>query len=379
MKKLNHIIFVFFVLSFKSLELFAQNDGPAALPDWLTNPGWEYYSDNMLSTVSAGKGNTGIAGLGDLTTLTLNPASININNKYQVYIGASFKTDVTLPYTYHQTLSNSFPSCIIGGIYKINKNLQTGFVYRNDFTFQNEYILSSITGDNIINKFITHNFTVPVVFNYKWLSAGVNLNITYFWGEAKGTFSNEIQPEGYYDETHSKLWRFIPQFGAIVSPVKEFSLGLTITPGFNDSTAWHRDMSSNTELKSPVKYPWRLGIGGELRLLKERLKLTLDYHFEKKSVLPGFKDKSNFNFGVEYQAKEYLTVRGGFFTLLDFRDNATAITTGDEIDYDQYFLTLGGTLKYKGYSFNLALMDSHFTSKSSVYHTKINGGISLDF
>jgi hypothetical protein len=76
---------------------------------------------------------------------------------------------------------------------------------------------------------------------------------------------------------------------------------------------------------------------------------------------------------------DYLTVRGGFFTLLDFRDNTGTITTGDEIDYDQYFLTIGGTFKYKGYSFNLALMDSHFASKSSVYHTKINGGISLDF
>jgi hypothetical protein len=378
MIKLKINFFVLISLIITSNLLIAQTDGPAAMGDWLTNPGWEYYSDNMLSTVSAGKGNTGIAGPGDLTALTLNPASININKKYQVYIGASYKTDVKLPYTYHQTLSNSFPSCIIGGMYKINKNFQAGIVYRNDYGFSND--INLLTGQNNIfqYKFITHNFSIPVAFNYEWLRAGVNLNFTFYRGEFKGIVTTESMPEGAYDEIHSSLWRFEPQIGFIITPVKPFSFGMSFTPGFSDSTTWYYNKVTPSERNGFVKYPWRLGMGGELRLLKDRLKLSLDYHFEKTSVIQNFKDKSNFNFGVEYQAMDYLTVRGGFFTLLDFRDNTGTLTIGDEIDYDQYFLTLGGTFKYKGYSFNLALMDSHFTSKSSVYHTKINGGISMD-
>lgn len=377
MKKSVFVLFLIIGLNFNFV--YSQSDGPRASEDYLMTPSWEYYSDNMLSTISAGKGNTGIAGFGDLSSLTLNPASVNINKKYQIFAGLTYKTVVDFPYNYHQSLKNNFPTCIIGGIYKINKNLQTGFVYRNDFAFKNEYILSSLTGENITSKFITHNFTVPVIYNYKWFSAGVNLNLIYFRGEVKGLISTELQPEGYYEETFANLWRFIPQFGATFSPRKEFSFGFTITPAFNDSTEWHRETFSNADLKSPVKYPWRLGVGTEVKLLKERLKLSFDYHFEKTSVINQLKDKSNFNFGVEYQIEDNFIVRGGFFTLRDFRDYSNYISVGDEIIYEQSFITLGGTYKYKGYSFSLALMDSHLTGNSSVSHTKLNGGISFDF
>jgi hypothetical protein len=379
MKNYSLILCVLFIFIFNPKITFAQSDGPGSMNDWLTNPGWEFYSVNMLSTVSTGKGNTGIAGLGDLTSITLNPASVNINRKYQVFAGSAYKSSVSYPFSRYYSLNNSFPSGIIGGIYRINENFQTGLVYRNEYGFSYELDYSTSPNINYVNKFITHNFSVPVTFNYKWLRAGIDLCITNYRGDFNGHITTEIDPEGYYDESYSSLWRFSPRIGIIITPVKTLSFGFTYEPGFSDSTTWHFNAGTPSERNSFVKYPRRLGVGTELRLLNDRLKFTLDYHLDKTGDITRLKDKNNFNIGIEYQTEDYFIIRGGFFTLLDFRDLTNTISLDGVSNYDQYFLTLGGTYKYKGYSFSLALMDSHLTKKSDVYHTKINGGISFDF
>ncbi|MFA5404044.1 MAG: hypothetical protein WC358_03835 [Ignavibacteria bacterium] len=376
------ILFVLLIILLITKNILAQSDGPRDMTDGLINPCWEYYSDNMISSISAGKGYTGVSGLGDLSSLTLNPAAVNIEKKYQIYIGYAYKTDInfTNVFNYTPTLKNSFPSGIIGGVYRINKNFQTGFVYRNDYGYQIEYNNNSNSYYNIKNKLVTHNFTVPIIYNYEWFRAGVNLNLTYFRGEASGIFSTEFFPEGYYDEAHSNLLRIIPQIGVIINPIKEFSFGITFIPGFTDSTKYHYNVTTPSERNLLVRYPWRLGVGTEVKLLNNRLKLSLDYRFDKTSIILNTKDKSNFNFGVEYQIKNNVAIRGGFFTLLDFRDLSNILMIEeDNNSYDQYFITLGGTYKYKGYSFSLALMDSHLAKNNDVSHTKINGGISLDF
>lgn len=379
MKNYSQLLCVLFIIISGYKITNAQTDGPRAMADWLTNPGWEFYSDNMLSAISAGKGYTGVAAPGDVTALTLNPAAINISKKYQVILESSYKSGFHYPHSYYkQTIENAFPSGILGGVYKINKYFQAGFIYRNDYGFSFDTDENIYPNYNFQNKLVTHNFTVPVTFNYDWLRLGVNLNLMNFRGTFNGFFTTEINPDGYYDESYSSLWRFVPQFGFIINPVKTFSFGLTFTPGFTDSTTWHFNSGTPSERNSPVKYPWRLGVGTELRLLNDRLKFSLDYHLDKTGDITGLKDKNNFNFGVEYQPEDYFIIRGGFFTLMDFKDLSNTISIGDEIEYDQYFITLGGTYKYKGYSFSLALMDSHLTKKSDVYHTKINGGISLD-
>lgn len=380
MKKYFLKVFVLFSILLINIKCYTQTDGPKnTFPDMLTYPGWEYYSDNMLSTISAGKGNTGIAGLGDLSLLTLNSAAININKKYQVFVGSSYKSNIALRYSYSTNLKNLFPSGIIGGMYRINKNFQAGIVYRNDYGFLNDLNYYSNSQQDFSEKFVSHNLSVPVTFNYNWLRLGVNLNLTNFRGGFNGYITTELNPEGEYGESYSSLWRFVPQFGLQINPIKEFSFGLTYTPGFSDSTTWYYNVSNLSDVKSFVKFPWRLGIGTELKLINEKLKLSLDYHFDKTSSVYNLKDKSNFNFGIEYRTEDYLILRGGFFTLFDFKDYKNTIFTEDELKYDQYFLTLGGTYKYKGFSFSLALMDSHLTSKSDVYHTKINGGVCLDF
>lgn len=374
MKKSKIILFILLSFCFILNNLFAQEDGPREMSDWLTNPRMEYYSDNTLSTISAGKGYTGIGVKGDISFLNLNPASINIEKKFQAYIGYTYKTKFKLYNSYiDNNMQSVFPSFFVGGIYKIEKDLNVGFAYRNEYSYK---FLTPLSDMNEISySLITHTFTVPINYSYKWIRAGVNLNMMYFRGEAKG-LSTEVYPEGFGD-SHSSLWRFIPQFGIIITPIPFLSFGATYTPGFSDSTKWYISDTNANFLNASVKYPHRFGVGTELRLLNNRLRFSLDYHFERTSVVNQLLNKSNINFGVEYSADNIFTVRGGFYTVSDYRDMSTVLVT-DTYNYNLYFLTVGGTYKYKGYTFNIALMDSHLLNKSDVAHTKINGGISLD-
>lgn len=345
--------------------------------DFMTNPSWEFYSGNTLSAVASGKGFTGIAGTGDISSVVLNPASLNIEKDFQINLGYTYKSTIT-QYGYPDYLlyKTNLPTVLIGGVYKINKYLQGGFIYRNNYSYRivleqsSNIIVGSESNDDVVYNFTTHNFSVPLAFNYKWLRLGTDLNLTYYRMNSNGGQGSDIN--GYSD-----LMRFVPQFGFIITPVNNFSFGATFIPGFSDSVEYHMDRTTLTyNRKSLVRFPNRIGIGTELRLIDNKLLFALDYQFAGTSKLKQEKDMHNFHFGTEYAINESWKIRGGFYTLLDFHDYGTnSIATEN---YDQYFITLGGTYKYKYASFNLALMDSHLFSDALVRHNKVVGSVAFD-
>ena len=86
------VIITFLLFIFLSTNLFAQQDGPRdENPDIIINPYWEFYSNNWLSTNLAGKGFTGVASLGDISVISINPASLNVENKYNANVSYSYK------------------------------------------------------------------------------------------------------------------------------------------------------------------------------------------------------------------------------------------------------------------------------------------------
>lgn len=271
-------------------------------------------------------------------------------------------------------MSNFFPSFFAGGMYRINKDFQVGFAYRNEYSFK--YTYPEYSTSEISYSLATHTFTVPVNYSYKWLRAGMNLNLTYFRGDASGV-STETLPGGFSD-AHSNLWRFIPQFGIIVTPAPFISFGATYTPAFTDSTEWYINYTSVNPNYASVKYPHRFGIGTEVRLLDNRLKFTFDYHFERTSVVYQLKNKNTFNFGVEYMLENNFIIRGGFYTINDYKDLSGTISYSSP-NYNLYFITIGGTYKYKGLSFNMAIMDSYLSNVLQAGHVKFNAGIGFDF
>lgn len=83
MKKYNILYLLFVLIQIFAVNLLAQSDGPRSYGDWLTSPRMEFYSDNTLSAVSAGKGFSGIGAMGDISSLNLNPASVNIEKNFR--------------------------------------------------------------------------------------------------------------------------------------------------------------------------------------------------------------------------------------------------------------------------------------------------------
>jgi hypothetical protein len=370
--KIKLIIFVIFLNG--SNFCFSQ-----ILGDHLSNPKWEYYSENLLSTVSAGKGCTGVGSLGDLSFININPACISLEDgkNYQVYAGATVKTNIAVfsnnP-AYH--VSSGFPSVMLGGIYKLSKDFYTGFVYYNDFSFADEYNSSS---HKDISRFATHSFTVPVIYNKGFIRFGAYLSVVNFRGFISGLYTTAVNPEGYYSEAHSELWKIMSRFGAYISPVDCLSFGLTYSPGFTDKNDWFMDGSSVKYASNNVYHPDRFGAGAECRVLNNKLKFSCDYIFSRTSSLEYLRDRNNFHFGIEYLKDKDITLRCGMFTLFDFRKMTNDVIIWSEAAdaYRELFLTAGGSYKFRNFVFNIAVMDSHFI-KSNVSHTKFNGSILLN-
>ncbi|HPR17703.1 MAG TPA: hypothetical protein PLD62_05605 [Candidatus Cloacimonadota bacterium] len=59
-------------------------------------PIFDFYSNNKLSVISAGRGYTGIAATGNLGSVNLNPASLDIANTMQAYYEYGLKNNYTL-------------------------------------------------------------------------------------------------------------------------------------------------------------------------------------------------------------------------------------------------------------------------------------------
>jgi hypothetical protein len=391
MKNHCNFLFVLLVISLYSKIVFSQSWNYSDPCDPVTNSMWNFYSENLLSTVFAGKGYTGIASVGDVSSSILNPASVSIEKKLQLYIGITQKTNIAVDESikdYH--IENGFPSGIIGGIFRLKKNMEIGFLYYNSDSYKEVYNNVYVTGkDNmkkfyneISNQMVIHSFSIPIIFQKSIYRIGVSLGAYYFRADAKNFFKTWYTDTAkFYDNAHSNLWRFLPKLGLIVSPTEYFSFGAVYSPGFTDDTDWYLTDSSENPLKSTVGYPDTYGIGIEFKLLRNRLIFSLDYQHSNNSMYSYLKDRNNIHFGLEYLVNESLNLRGGYFTLYDFRNrNSTLVTWPDAIDaYQQFFITFGGTYKYKFCSINIAVMDSHLILNSDVSHTKLNGSLCFNF
>ena len=239
--------------------------------------------------------------------------------------------------------------------------------------FRNEFGVEIGRGE-LYYKSTSHSFLIPFIFNYEWLRLGANLNLTYLRGDVNFGDSHFFPGT---DKGKAELWGFIPQIGCIITPNENFSFGASYTFGFSDNITWEYNDTNIITGSSYVEEPSRLTAGVEGKFLENRLKLSLEYHYANTSVIDYLKDKNKIHVGAEYSIDDSWMVRGGFFTLFDFRE--TNYIGFDNSTLDQFFITLGGTYKYKGFAFNVALLSSSLTSSSDVKHSIINAGIGYDF
>ena len=316
--------------------------------DEVMNPYREYYSMNILSSVSAGKGNTGVASSGDVSLIYLNPATLNISNRFQVNAGYNLKSESG------NVLSQNIYSFSFAGAYRLNKNLQVGFAYQNDYSYK--YTQSTyIPEDNaLIQTFETHSFRVPVVYEYKWLRVGMNYNLSYY----KASYSDYI---------NGSFWKLNPEIGTVITPIKEFSIGASFIPGFKRDFKYITNDNITLIDRPYAKFPNRIKIGTEFRTSNNDTKFTFDYHFANNSNIRGLKDQNDIHLGFEHLLDENWAFRCGFFSNRTLYD--------DHI----YFLTFGTSFKFYNYSFNLAGLVSMAAKSGVGEYYVLNFGAGYEF
>jgi len=360
----------------------------------IINPFWDFYSRNYLSVENAGKGYTGVASEDGLLSSTLNPASFNPGKKYSAEISYGLQTNTKyLPGIDDIILKNNFPSGNIAVGYRYNDNFSIGLKYGNDNNYKLDFGEMSITNElgveigksDLYESFNTHTFSIPVVYSSKYFNLGINLNLIIFHSNMHGPFTNEQNPEGFgVSDITSDNTQFIPDFGIILKPLKNLSLGFTFTPRSEFEIS--RNFDQRNEITKTF-IPMKISAGAAYKFFDERLSIEANYRYENTSkkledirTLPYqilFNDRNDFNIGLDYLLNKNINLRTGFFTLLNKQIYDSSIIAENLLD--QYFLTLGGSYRYKDFSFELAILSSEIIHDKKAGHTNFVLGVKYSF
>ncbi len=383
------IVVLFLIILLHSIAFGQANQSK----DMFINPYWDFYSLNYQSVENAGKGYTGIASDGGILSTALNPASLNLDKKFQVYAEYYIKTNLdwgkSLNIKDGPVLKQNHPTFAAGFGYRICKEFQAGIIYRSERNFLLD-LGTVYETDEFGNRtgrvfypyedFITHTISAPVVYEYKSFKFGANLNILLL--HSRRNLTNGLQTDTVGDASANYV-RFVPDFGIKFTPADFLSVGVTFTPEFKQDITW--DFPNPIVDENTYSYfPMKIGAGFELKLLKNKLLLSGEYRYEKTSVYTigglydyNYKDRHNFHFGAEYKPNNALSIRGGFFTKFDIRDQILSGSYTDPLgEYDQYYATAGLGYKYKDFDFNIAAVNA-FSKKVGLF--RINIGAAYNF
>jgi len=171
-----------------------------------------------------------------------------------------------------------------------------------------------------------------------------------------------------------------PNFGIIVSPLKNLSLGLTYLPETKENVSVELTDTTITYVE-PNIFPLKIGIGISYKFNTIPLSLSIDYKYSKNSAEEGLVDRNDIHFGIGYEINDNFTIKGGVFTQGDYRTQAlrSNVALFGLSNFDQIFTTIGLSYTINSLVLNLSLMDSHLFSDGSVEQTYFNTGISYDF
>ena len=344
---------------------------------------WDFYTDNRISSSACGMGYTGVASTGDISNAFINPASLSLENKKQIYFEYVYKNDIE--WIADIRYKNLNPNFSLGFGLPINDYLQTGITYRIENSLKTDYGEMYGTGisedeDGFIDlgvieayrDFKISSFSIPVVFKFKdILNIGIDLSYTNFY--SKYFSKEEIDTSETVSNTQMVEFNKIrPKFGIIFFPIKNLSTGLTYLPETREAVI------IETDTLDPNIFPSKIGIGISYKFNPIPISLSLDYKYSKNSAEEGLVNRNDIHFGLGYYINDNFTIRTGFFTQKDYRIRETQLDSYWD-HHDQIFTTFGISYKVSSLILNLSLMDSHLFSSGSVEQTYFNTGISYGF
>ncbi len=357
---------------------------------------WDFYADNRISSSACGMGYTGVANTGDISSTFINPASLSSENRKQIYLEYVYKGDIE--WFADIKYKNINPNFSIGFGLPINDCFQTGITYRIEKSRKTDYgeIFGTVVSDTVEEGYVEaglldvyknvkiSSLSIPIVFKFKnILSIGIDLSYTNFYfkqslGETIYTDGDSIWTEPNTGTVNFNKIR--PNFGIIVSPIKNLSLGITYLPETKENVSIELTDTTAT-YNEPNIFPLKIGIGISYKFNTTPLSLYFDYKYSKNSAEEGLVNRNDIHFGLGYDINDNFTIRGGFFTQGDYRtltlqSNLALFGLGN---LDQIFTTLGISYKVSSLTLNLSLMDSHIFSDGPIKQTYVNTGISYGF
>ncbi len=328
------------------------------------SPDWDYYANNYLSGPSAGKGNTGIAATSNgISSVSINPASFVIGNKFETCFQTDYKFPLTVPNALFyppEKYLNALPSISIAAGFKPSNNFQVGLFYSNPSSLR---YISGEAGE-LTTVMTIQTIGVPLCLSLKKVNLGLTMEYSFYNSTISGFLASEGQNEAYV-----KAEKINFRFGCIYKANDNFSIGAALTPPVSldvKSTLPHIGL----ELPPPPYYPLKIGAGVEYRFTEIPLKLSFDYNFTEATHgdYAYSKDLNNVNFGAEFKLNGIIILRAGFFTL-----NSSDFYTA----YDQNFITLGCGIKLRDFNVDAAILHSHIlngTASNNIIQTSVAYG-----
>lgn len=372
---------------------------------------WDFYSDNRVSSSACGRGYTGIASTGDISSVFINPASLSLENKRQYYFEYTYKNNVE--WDTNRTLQELHPNFSAGHALYINDFLQIGTTYRvekslsfDEQVYIRQYILQdsaiiwagspgdsipfgwewpdSLSMDTIVDTIDPYidlkisSFSIPIVINFKnILRIGLDINYLTFYSKSGNLTTSKF---GWRNIAPTKFSKIIPKFGFIYSPKKNLSFGLIYTPKTNENITVG-DFPFSDYAGTNV-FPTKIGIGINYKFNSFPLSLSFDYIHSHNSIEENLLNRNDIHLGLEYDIINNFKLRTGFFTQRDYRNSETQEYYQENFgigNYNQIFTTLGLSYKISSLTLNLSLMDSHLFSNGYIEQTYVNTGITYGF
>jgi hypothetical protein len=344
--------------------------------DAMINPFWDLYSFNYLNTESAGRGFTGIASDNNISGVLLNPASVILESKYQINAQYTYKTSnrwLTV-FTDDMYIKQQLFSGSLGFGFRINKKFQSGLVYNNPtgMYFDGGKIIGDV---EYYNDVMFHSFNVPFVYSEKNFRLGININYIH----ARVTTPGEV----HIPPVSENISATNNHFRVGIGFVNKFKNGLSI--GFKSLSGGRSTVSYENppgviqeEETSDAVYPWKFGAGLQYDFKAAKFKILFDYNLTYHNM-ENLAERHDFHFGIEKELAVNWIVRGGFFTLLDYRKDSPEIHWIDPIgEYSQYFITIGLGYKQKDFQANISALTSEI-SPGMIKTTYLNGGLTFNF
>jgi hypothetical protein len=226
----------------------------------------------------------------------------------------------------------------------------------------------------------SHSFNIPFIYKVKNLKLGLNLNYLLsrytMPGESFTTINN---PMGYENGDYTATSHFFKvHAGFIYSFEGKFSVGAKVISGGKADVKSELPDGIAGDQTGMANYPWKAGIGFQYAI-NNIFNLLADYNYTSTSMQKGLKDRHDGHFGIEANVNKSWTVRGGFFTLLDYRKDENNLHWLEPPgEYDQYFITFGAGYTAKNFAANIAILSSE-VSPGKIKNTYFNGGLTFNF